>query len=185
MARPKPEAFDKVKVVAENRRARYDYFIEDKFEAGIALQRHRGQSRCASARARSRRAMPRCRAARCGWSTPTSPNSATATATITNPSVPANCCLMGARSISCMPRSMRQGMTMVPLSIYFNGRGRAKVELALAKGKKAHDKRATDQGSRLEAGTGTIDEGPRMSTCAALGRSGKRRHGRALKTAVS
>src|SRR3546814_14892971 len=35
----------------------------------------------------------------------------------------------------------RQGMTLVPLSIYFNSRGRAKVELALAKGRKAHDKR--------------------------------------------
>ena len=38
MARPKPETFDKLKTVAENRRARYDYHIEDKFEAGIALQ---------------------------------------------------------------------------------------------------------------------------------------------------
>src|SRR3546814_3537428 len=37
----------------------------------------------------------------------------------------------------------REGMTLVPLSIYFNARGRAKVELALAKGKKAHDKRET------------------------------------------
>jgi SsrA-binding protein len=37
----------------------------------------------------------------------------------------------------------RKGMTLVPLSIYFNGQGRAKVELALAKGKKAPDKRAT------------------------------------------
>jgi SsrA-binding protein len=37
----------------------------------------------------------------------------------------------------------RQGLTLVPLSIYFNGRGRAKVELALARGKKAHDKRET------------------------------------------
>jgi SsrA-binding protein len=37
----------------------------------------------------------------------------------------------------------REGMTLVPLSIYFNGKGRAKVELALAKGKKAHDKRET------------------------------------------
>jgi len=34
-------------------------------------------------------------------------------------------------------------MTLVPLSIYFNSRGRAKVELALAKGKQAHDKRQT------------------------------------------
>ena len=37
----------------------------------------------------------------------------------------------------------RKGMTLVPLSIYFNGRGRAKVELALAKGKNAADKRET------------------------------------------
>ena len=35
----------------------------------------------------------------------------------------------------------RQGMTLVPLSIYFNARGRAKVELAIARGRKAHDKR--------------------------------------------
>jgi SsrA-binding protein len=32
-------------------------------------------------------------------------------------------------------------MTLVPLSIYFNSRGRAKVELALARGRKLHDKR--------------------------------------------
>ena len=37
MARPKPSTFDKVKTVAENRRARFEYFIEDTFEAGIAL----------------------------------------------------------------------------------------------------------------------------------------------------
>ena len=35
----------------------------------------------------------------------------------------------------------REGMTLVPLMVYFNSKGRAKVELALAKGKKAHDKR--------------------------------------------
>jgi SsrA-binding protein len=36
----------------------------------------------------------------------------------------------------------RQGMTMVPLELYFNPRGRAKLKLALAKGKQLHDKRA-------------------------------------------
>jgi len=35
----------------------------------------------------------------------------------------------------------REGMTLVPLSVYFNSQGRAKVELALARGRKAHDKR--------------------------------------------
>ena len=37
----------------------------------------------------------------------------------------------------------REGLTLVPLSVYFNARGRAKVELALARGKKVHDKRET------------------------------------------
>ncbi len=39
----------------------------------------------------------------------------------------------------------REGMTLVPLKIYFNDRGRAKLELALAKGKKLHDKRETSK----------------------------------------
>ncbi len=37
----------------------------------------------------------------------------------------------------------REGMTLVPLKVYFNAKGRAKIEIALAKGKKLHDKRET------------------------------------------
>ena len=37
----------------------------------------------------------------------------------------------------------REGMTVVPLKLYFNKRGRAKMDIALARGKKLHDKRAT------------------------------------------
>ncbi|HRJ69143.1 MAG TPA: SsrA-binding protein SmpB [Beijerinckiaceae bacterium] len=39
----------------------------------------------------------------------------------------------------------REGMTVVPLKLYFNDKGRAKVEIALAKGKKLHDKRETEK----------------------------------------
>ena len=39
----------------------------------------------------------------------------------------------------------REGMTLVPLKVYFNDRGRAKVELAVARGKKLHDKRETEK----------------------------------------
>lgn len=39
----------------------------------------------------------------------------------------------------------REGMSLVPLKIYFNDRGRAKLEIALAKGKKLHDKRETEK----------------------------------------
>jgi SsrA-binding protein len=39
----------------------------------------------------------------------------------------------------------REGMTVVPLKVYFNERGRAKVEVALARGKKLHDKRESER----------------------------------------
>jgi SsrA-binding protein len=39
----------------------------------------------------------------------------------------------------------REGMTIVPLKLYFNEKGRAKIELAIARGKKLHDKRETDK----------------------------------------
>ena len=52
--------------------------------------------------------------------------------------------LLRAREIAKLHGAItRQGLTLVPLSIYFNGRGRAKIELALARGKKMHDKRET------------------------------------------
>jgi len=52
--------------------------------------------------------------------------------------------LLKQREISRLRGSIeRQGLTLVPLSIYFNASGRAKIELALARGKKAHDKRDT------------------------------------------
>ncbi len=39
----------------------------------------------------------------------------------------------------------REGLTIVPLKVYFNERGRAKAEIALARGKKLHDKRETEK----------------------------------------
>ena len=52
--------------------------------------------------------------------------------------------LLKAREIAKLHGAVtRQGLTLVPLSMYFNARGRAKVELAVARGKKVHDKRET------------------------------------------
>ena len=52
--------------------------------------------------------------------------------------------LLKGREISKLNGAVtRQGLTLVPLSIYFNSRGKAKIELALARGKKNHDKRDT------------------------------------------
>ena len=54
--------------------------------------------------------------------------------------------LMKARQITKLAAGVeREGMTIVPLKIYFNARGIAKLEVALAKGKKLHDKRETEK----------------------------------------
>ena len=50
----------------------------------------------------------------------------------------------------------REGMTLVPLKLYFNERGRAKVELALARGKKLYDKRDTEKKRSWERERGRL-----------------------------
>ena len=60
-----------------------------------------------------------------------------------SPSAAANCCCTRDRCNKLAGAVEREGMTLVPLRLYFNERGRAKVELALARGKKLHDKRET------------------------------------------
>ena len=144
MARPKPEAFEKVKTVAENRRARYDFFIEEKFEAGIALTGTEvkslrfGEGTIAESYAEVKDGEVFLINANI-------PEFSHGNRFNHEPKRPRKL-LVNAREISKMYGAvMRQGMTLVPLSIYFNGRGRAKVELALAKGKKAPDKRATEK----------------------------------------
>ena len=142
MARPQHAAFDKKKTVAENRRARFDYHIEDTFEAGIMLTGTEvkslrfGEGSIAESYAEIRGGE--------AW--------------LVNSNVPefshgnrfnhepkrARKLLLHEREIDRLQGAVeRKGMTLVPLSIYFNSRGRAKVELALAKGKNAADKRNT------------------------------------------
>ena len=50
----------------------------------------------------------------------------------------------------------REGMTLVPLKLYFNAKGRAKVELALARGKKLHDKRESEKKRSWERERGRL-----------------------------
>ena len=141
MARPKPVTFDKKKIVAENRKARFNYTIEDVFEAGLALtgtevkSLRGGEGTIAESYAEVRDGQV--------W--------------LINANIPEfshgnrfnhepkrmRKLLLHAREIDKMLGAVeRKGMTLVPLSVYFNSRGRAKVELALAKGKQTHDKRA-------------------------------------------
>ena len=142
MARPTHAAFDKKKTVAENRRARYDYFIEDKFEAGIMLSGTEvkslrfGEGSIAESYAEVKGGevwLVNCNV----------PEFSHGNRYNHEPKRPRKL-LLKERQIAKMTGAVeRKGMTLVPLSIYFNSRGRAKVELALAKGKNVADKRAT------------------------------------------
>ena len=141
MARPQSAAeFDKKKVVAENRRARFDYAIEQVFEAGIALQGTEvkslrfGEGTIAESYAEVTGGEV--------WLINANiPEFSHGNRFNHEPRRPRKLLLNGREINKLHAGVMRQGMTIVPLSVYFNSRGRAKVELALAKGKKAHDKR--------------------------------------------
>src|ERR1044072_7281502 len=140
MARPKPAAFEKVKVVAENRRARYEYFLEDFYEAGIALTGTEvkslrfGEGSIAESYAEVKDDE--------AWLINANiPEFSHGNRHNHEPKRPRKL-LLHEREIAKLHGAVaRQGMTLVPLSIYFNSRGRAKVELALARGRKAPDKR--------------------------------------------
>ncbi|MGB3472995.1 MAG: SsrA-binding protein SmpB [Erythrobacter sp.] len=142
MARPKPKTFDKHKTVADNRRAKFDYHIEETFEAGLALQGtevkalRAGQATIAESYAEVRGGEV--------WLVNSNiPEYSHGNRLNHEPKRPRKL-LLHEREINKMFGAVeRKGMTLVPLSIYFNAQGRAKVELALAKGKQAHDKRAS------------------------------------------
>ncbi|QIL02951.1 SsrA-binding protein SmpB [Sphingomonas sinipercae] len=142
MAKPLPPPFDKAKIVAENRRARYDYYVEDKIETGIALTGTEVKS------------------LRFGEGSIAESYAAVEgdEVWLINSHIPeyshgnrlnhqprrARKLLLKSREIDKLNGAVtRKGLTLVPLSVYFNSRGRAKVELALARGKKDHDKRDT------------------------------------------
>ncbi len=139
MARPRTSS-DKTKTVAENRRARFDYAVDTVYEAGIALTGTEvkalrgGEGSIAESYAEVKGNEV--------WLVNSNiPEYSHGNRLNHEPKRPRKL-LLHEREINKMHGAvMRQGMTLVPLSIYFNGQGRAKVELAIAKGRKAHDKR--------------------------------------------
>ena len=140
MVRPRHASFDKKKVVAENRRARFDYAIEETFEAGIALTGTEvkslrfGEGSIAESYAEVKDGEV--------WLVNSNvPEFSHGNRFNHEPKRPRKLLLKGREIEKLHGAVARQGMTLVPLSIYFNSRGRAKVELALARGRKLHDKR--------------------------------------------
>lgn len=142
MARPRPQSFNKVKTVAENRRARFDYAIEDVFEAGIVLRGTEvkslrfGDGTIADSYAEVKDDEV--------WLINSNiPEFSHGNRFNHEPRRPRKLLLSGREIAKLHGAVARQGMTLVPLSLYFNERGKAKVELALAKGKNVRDKRDT------------------------------------------
>ncbi len=129
--------------VALNRRARHDYFIEDTIEAGIELTGtevkvlRRGLASIAEAYAAERDGelflvnahIPEYPAARFNH----------------EPRRPRRLLLHRREINRLLGAIRREGITVVPLSVYFNERGRAKIELGLAKGKRKSDKREAEK----------------------------------------
>ncbi|MFL0418132.1 SsrA-binding protein SmpB [Sphingomonas sp. 179-I 2A4 NHS] len=140
MSRPKPATFDKKKIVAENRRARFDYAIDTTYEAGIVLTGTEvkslrfGEGSIAESYAEISDGGV--------WLVNSNiPEFSHGNRYNHEPKRPRKL-LLHEREVNKLHGAVaREGMTLVPLMIYFNSQGRAKVELALAKGRKAHDKR--------------------------------------------
>lgn len=142
MSKPLPSPFDKKKVVAENRRARFDYFVDDRMEAGIALTGtevkalRQGEGSIAESYATINDEEV--------WLINSHiPEYSHGNRLNHEPRRQRKLLLKGREIAKLNGAVTRQGLTLVPLSIYFNSRGKAKVELALARGKKVHDKRDT------------------------------------------
>jgi len=131
------------KLIAENRRARYDFAIEDDIEAGIMLfgsevkSLRQGGSNIAESYASVEDGelwlingyiAPYLQAKTWGHEERRRRK-----------------LLVSKKELSRMWRATaRDGMTIVPLKMYFNDRGMVKIKLGIAKGKKNHDKRQTE-----------------------------------------
>ena len=133
------------KVVADNRRARFDYEIGETFEAGLMLtgaggqvasQRQGDGGRELRFRRPQRRGDPLQRQ---------HPRISAGQPLQSRPKRPRKL-LLHAKEIAKLAKGVeREGMTIVPLRIYFNAKGRAKIAIALGRGKKLHDKRETEK----------------------------------------
>jgi SsrA-binding protein len=131
------------KIVAENRRARYDYFIEHDLEAGIMLE----GSEVKSLRTGKANISESYASVEGGelWLINGYIPAYTQAKTFGHDERRRRKLLVNRRELARLWQgTAREGMTLVPLSLYFNDRGKAKLQLGVAKGKKLADKRATE-----------------------------------------
>ncbi len=132
------------KIIAENRKARYTYHIGETFEAGIQLAGTEVKSlRQSKANIAESYVSPERGEV---WLVNANiPEYLQANRFNHDPKRPRKLLLHKRQVNRLVGAVQREGMTIVPLRLYFNDRGRAKVEIALAQGKKLHDKRETEK----------------------------------------
>ena len=128
--------------IALNKKARFDYHFEEKYEAGIALEGWEVKSLRAG-RVQIKESYVIIRNGELFlFGAHITPLSTTSTHHVADPTRTRKL-LLNRREISHLIGSVeRQGYTLIPVAMYWK-RGRAKLEIALAKGKKQHDKRST------------------------------------------
>ena len=145
----------KLKIIADNRKARFNYEIGEVFEAGIALT----GSEVKSLRQGKASIGESYADARGGelWLVNANIAEYLQAGRFNHPPKRPRKLLLHRRQIDKLSGAVeREGMTLVPLKLYFNEKGRAKIELALARGKKLHDKRETEKKRTWERERGRL-----------------------------
>jgi SsrA-binding protein len=141
MAEKKPRTF---KIIAENRKARFNYEIGEVVEAGIALTGTEVKS-LRQGKATIAESYADARGGEIWLVNSNIPEYLQASRFNHAPKRPRKL-LLHRRQIDKLAAAVdREGMTIVPLKMFFNEKGRAKIEIALGRGKKLHDKRETEK----------------------------------------
>ncbi len=127
-------------LIAENRRARYDYFLEDAIEAGLVLTGTEVKS-LRNGRANIAESYASVEGDEIVLINADIPPYKQANRFNHEPRRPRKLLLHRKQIDKLMGAVQRDGQTIIPLKLYLNEAGKAKLEIALAKGKKNHDKR--------------------------------------------
>src|ERR1700689_3552989 len=139
-----PQADPAPRVIAENRKARFEYFIEERYEAGLVLEGWEVKAMRAG-RAQLAEAYVYLRSGEAFLiGAHLSPLRLTSTHVVADPVRTRKLLLNRSELQSLIGAVERRGYTLVPLELYWKN-GRAKLAVGLAKGKKQHDKRAVEK----------------------------------------
>jgi SsrA-binding protein len=128
------------RLIAENRRARFDYFLEDSVEAGLALTGTEVKS-LRNGRANIAESYADVKNGEIILVNADIPPYAQGNRFNHEPRRPRKLLLHRKQIEKLIGAVQREGRTLIPVKLYWNDKGLAKLELALAKGKKLHDKR--------------------------------------------